>query len=113
MCPWERLDWIRVRWTATDESPVQVGKEFLELVDVEIGQHPAIHENGGDAMLAREPFHFFVRCGILSHVDLLERDAVCLQVLFRVEAPAAQLARVKLHLSHGLFSCETEHDTAN
>ena len=70
-----------------------------------IGEHMAVDDDGRHVPLLGKPNHLVVGSGIAANVDFFEREAVFLQIFLGIEAPAAQVAGVKLDLSHDFSLC--------
>jgi len=70
-----------------------------------IGEHVTVDDDRRHVPLLGKPNHLFVGSGIAADVDFFEREAVLLQIFLGIMAPAAQVAGVKLDLSHGFSLC--------
>ena len=79
---------------------LMLAQKFLELIGIEIGQHPVARHKSWNISLIGKLFHLGVCLSILADIDNVETVSFLGKVLLRVNAPRAPFATVKLQF-HG------------
>jgi hypothetical protein len=75
-------------------------QKFLELIGIEIGQHPVARYKSWNISLVGKLFHFRVRFSISADINDIEPITFVGEILLRINAPRAPFATVKLQF-HG------------
>ena len=75
-------------------------QKFLELIGIEIGEHPVARHKSWNISLVGKLFHLGVCLSILTDINNVETVSFLGEVLLRVNAPRAPFATVKLQF-HG------------
>jgi hypothetical protein len=75
-------------------------QKFLELIGIEIGQHPVASHKSWNVSLVGKLFHLRVCLSILADINNIEAIAFLGEILLRVNAPRTPFATIKLQF-HG------------
>jgi len=73
------MDWLGI--------DLMLAQKFLELIGIEIGQHPIACHERRDISLVGKLFHLFVRLAIFADINNIEAVTFLGEILLRVNAP--------------------------
>ncbi len=73
------MDWLGI--------DLMLAQKFLELIGIEIGQHPITCHERRDISLVGKLFHLFICLSIFADINNIEAVTFLGEILLRVNAP--------------------------